>query len=365
MEHNSNENQSNANKKVHYASEEFSLADEPISEISRSSFKCTGDGNSENSVSTSILDVDVDTDVRSLKKKLAEYESKIRCLEAENRTINTELINERVKISKLEKKMQFVKDNQEVFMRLKEAYINMKYNEAAGRKMIEIREKGIQTWQGIVCSSCIESEEMRRQVEILLQKYSEVFVVSPGEMEHLINTVKYLKDLIDRREQSWSLNMDREEKLQRHIDILKHENQKLRGVNEDKKDQNDDNKTVKDNVETMSKDMEKLKKIVVKYEKCFRDLVVRNQCDTLRPLNDKEEKIVQHIIHRHQAKLQNRQASDMQKRNISRERAMPQHRPSSPMRMSRCRSESTPRPISRTSDRRTECAIMMMDCLFD
>lgn len=69
-------------------------------------------------------------------------------------------------------------------------------------------------------------------------------------------------------------------------------------------------------METMSKDMERLKKIVVKYEKSFRysesvfcivsniflnivrDLVVRNQCESVRPLNDKEEKIVQQIIHR-------------------------------------------------------------------
>lgn len=64
-------------------------------------------------------------------------------------------------------------------MRLKEAYINMKYNEAAGRKMIEIRERGVQTWEGTICSSCIESEELRRQIDIMIQKYSELFVVSP------------------------------------------------------------------------------------------------------------------------------------------------------------------------------------------
>lgn len=64
-------------------------------------------------------------------------------------------------------------------MRLKEAYINMKYNEAAGRKMIEIREKSVQTWDGILCNSCIETEELRRQIEVTFQKYKELFVVSP------------------------------------------------------------------------------------------------------------------------------------------------------------------------------------------
>lgn len=92
---------------------------------------------------------------------------------------NFSLSIEKRRTTKLEKKLQFVKDNQEVFMRLKEAYINMKYNEAAGRKMIEIREKGVQTWEGTICSSCMESEELRRQIDIMMQKYSELFVVSP------------------------------------------------------------------------------------------------------------------------------------------------------------------------------------------
>lgn len=79
---------------------------------------------------------------------------------------------------KLERKLQFVKDNQEVFMRLKEAYINMKYNEAAGRKMIEIREKGIQTWEGILCRGCIQAEELRRHVEELREMYSDSYIIA-------------------------------------------------------------------------------------------------------------------------------------------------------------------------------------------
>lgn len=63
-------------------------------------------------------------------------------------------------------------------MRLKEAYINMKYNEAAGRKMIEIREKGLQTWDGILCGGCIETEQLRRQLDALKETYKDSYVVN-------------------------------------------------------------------------------------------------------------------------------------------------------------------------------------------
>lgn len=63
-------------------------------------------------------------------------------------------------------------------MRLKEAYINMKYNEAAGRKMIEIREKGIQTWEGILCRGCLQAEELRRHVEGLREMYNDSFIIA-------------------------------------------------------------------------------------------------------------------------------------------------------------------------------------------
>lgn len=89
------------------------------------------------------------------------------------------LIHERNKNSKLEKKLQFVKDNQDVFIKLKEAYINMKYNEAAGRKMIEIREKGQQTWDGILCRACIDSEQMRRQLAALQETYKGAYIIRP------------------------------------------------------------------------------------------------------------------------------------------------------------------------------------------
>ncbi|XP_030751061.1 uncharacterized protein LOC115878656 isoform X2 [Sitophilus oryzae] len=376
--------QSNDSRKVRYASGSDIDIGEDCSEISRSSLKCIGDANSDVSVSTSILDFE-DLDAKSLKRKLEEYEYKNKYLQNEIGKINTELVNERVKTTSLEKKLQFVKDNQEVFMRLKEAYINMKYNEAAGRKMIEIREKGIQTWKGVLCSSCIESEDLRRQIEILVQKYSQVFVASPGEIEQLVNTVKYLKDLIVRREESWSINMERENKLQRHIEILKQENESLRkcmdkepGADElhnthmkpdERIIEEEKVETMRKCMECMHKDMEKLKKIIVKFDRSFRCETQQNQSNIVYPLNDKEEKIVQQLVKKYNSKIPQPIIDHVRSRSLSADKAnLPQHRrPSSPIRTSRRRSDSASKFVHRTHspDRKTECAIMMMDCLFD
>lgn len=42
----------------------------------------------------------------------------------------------------------------------------MKYNESAGRDMIEIREIASQTWQGILCAECIRTAEIRTQMQL-------------------------------------------------------------------------------------------------------------------------------------------------------------------------------------------------------
>ena len=51
------------------------------------------------------------------------------------------LNEEKQKGEKSLKKIKFIQDNQDIFFRLKQAYLNMKYNESVGRPMVEIREK--------------------------------------------------------------------------------------------------------------------------------------------------------------------------------------------------------------------------------
>lgn len=62
----------------------------PLSEISKSSVKFSGDANSEISIATSILDIDEDHDAKVLTNKLEVYEYKIKYLENENKRINDE-----------------------------------------------------------------------------------------------------------------------------------------------------------------------------------------------------------------------------------------------------------------------------------
>ncbi|KAL1491268.1 hypothetical protein ABEB36_011888 [Hypothenemus hampei] len=363
-----------ATRKVHYEgggkSSQIAISDCPTETelYSKSSIprNYSGDGNSEISIDTSILDVE---DFEGTKKRLEECEQKLKFLENENKTLNEDLAIERKKSVKLEKKLQFVKDNQEVFMRLKEAYINMKYNEAAGRKMIEIREKSIQTWEGTLCSCCIETEELRRQIEIALEKYHQLFVVSPGEMEHLINTVKYLKDLINRREETWEINFEREHKLQGRIAILENENAKIRDMIANKCPEHEKNEVLEEMrleqklleerkveemqkfIESITKDMEKLKKIVIKFEKKFREL--REDHKIISPLNDKETRLVQQIILKYNVKIQKKQLDETKK---------PQNRrPCSPLRSSSQFKDDT----TDFETPRKDSAILLMDYLFE
>nr|CAI5847380.1 unnamed protein product [Callosobruchus analis] len=263
---------------------------------------------SVSSISTSILDDG--EEIKALKDKLATMELKYKVLECEMEKTNISLTNERTKNAKLEKKLQFVKDNQEVFMRLKEAYINMKYNEAAGRKMIEIREKGVQTWEGILCRSCIETEQVRRQIESVKEEYKNSLILSASEMMRMTNTVKYLKDLIERREKSWGFNLERDEKMRTSIAVLQDENMTLRELLQQRPSST--TMTVEEKppaaditVAALSdaqlQELTQLKKIIIKFEKRFRELQQANgEMSKLAPaFNEKEFKLINQLMTRY------------------------------------------------------------------
>lgn len=68
---------------------------------------------------------------------------------------------EKRKQLKFQKKLKYIQDNQAIFGRLKEAYLNMKYNESAGRNLTLIKETSSQTWSGILCESCIKTADKK------------------------------------------------------------------------------------------------------------------------------------------------------------------------------------------------------------
>ncbi|XP_028142279.1 uncharacterized protein LOC114336138 isoform X1 [Diabrotica virgifera virgifera] len=260
-----------------------------------------GDVQSASSISTSILD-DGD-EVKLLKNKIIELENRNKLLDLEVEKVNLCLINERNKTTKLEKKLQFVKDNQDVFIKLKEAYINMKYNEAAGRKMVEIREKSVQTWEGILCRNCIDAEQLRRQLESVQKTYKDSFIVTPLQLEQLLSTLKYLKELIDRREKTWDEMAERDDKLQAQFQHLAHENSSLREILQIRRQSlpAEGSRVEDDN------DIDELamyKKIIIKYEKKLRESVQGNNgtINVNVPFNNKEKKLIQSLMARYFSK---------------------------------------------------------------
>ncbi|XP_057670980.1 uncharacterized protein LOC130902735 isoform X1 [Diorhabda carinulata] len=272
-----------------------------------------GDMQSASSISTSILD-DVE-EVKMLKKKITDLEIKNKLLDNEVEKVNLCLINERTKTTKLEKKLQFVKDNQDVFIKLKEAYINMKYNEAAGRKMIEIREKSIQTWEGILCRSCIDAEQWRRQLESVQKTYKDSYFITPLQLEQLLNTIKYLKELIERRESSWSGIAERYEKINEQLQRLENENRTLHDLLQSK----DDKIPIEIDFEANT-DMALYKKIIVKYEKKLRELEKSGNRLTKFNItfNEKEKKIIQYLMSKYFSRLNDKVQEKQRSRSTSR-----------------------------------------------
>lgn len=280
--------------------EPSSSNDQYLTNVSSSAIKSGGDMHSASSISTSILD-DAE-EVKELKAKLVEFEAKCKTLEISNEKLNIDLNNERSKNSKLEKKLQFVKDNQEVFMRLKEAYINMKYNEAAGRKMVEVREKSVQTWEGIICRACIETEELRRKMDSINETFKNAIIVSSAEMEQLTNTVNYLGGLVTRREKSWLTSVERANQLQSNVLILQNENAALKSLLQTQENYSDDKHVVASTSNENNAEVVQLKKIIIKYEKRLK--LIENHHEGLHPfLSDREKRLVQQLMTKYNTRI--------------------------------------------------------------
>lgn len=336
--------------------EQSSSNEQYLTNVSSSAIKSGGDMHSVSSICTSILD-DAE-EIKELKSKIAESECTRKLLEISNEKLNLDLKNEKAKNLKLEKKLQFVKDNQEVFIRLKEAYINMKYNEAAGRKMIEVREKSVQTWEGIICRACIETEELRRKMESLKDSYNNAVIISSTEIEQLINTVNYMSDLVSRREVSWISYVKQTNQLQSQVSILQNENSTLKTIIKTQQE-TAENKVISDIPLTESnKELNQLKKIIVKYEKRFSEMDQKQEDIANLTLNNKERKIVNHLMMKYNSSVQRNKS-----RSVSGER-------NSEVQKIRSRSGSriikyTTPAIHREEHSKVDATMQMMEYLFE
>lgn len=147
---------------------------------------------------------------------------------------------EKRKSLKLQKKLKYIQDNQQIFSRLKQAYLSMKYNESAGRGLTEIKETSSQTWDGIICESCLKTAEYKAQKDFEnLCKFRErmlkennkyffffdlpatTFLFSMPNfreaVDDIFKTIAQIKTLVEKREKT---NILREQKEQKHIEII-------------------------------------------------------------------------------------------------------------------------------------------------
>lgn len=86
--------------------------------------------------------------------------------------------HEKHRVVQMERQLQFVKDNQSLFEKMREAYLNLKYNEkATGHKLVEIRDKSVQTWDGVLCRACLDTEKLRAELEKAKAMYSGCIVI--------------------------------------------------------------------------------------------------------------------------------------------------------------------------------------------
>ncbi|CAH0558231.1 unnamed protein product [Brassicogethes aeneus] len=279
--------------------EEFSLL---LSEISTNDLLETGDGkfvnsstcptsSDNNSITTSISEVFPENDqVTTLKRKLKLCQEKCHKYEEENKKLSDELFQERLRSGKMRSKLEFVKDNQDVFMRLKEAYINMRYNESAGRKMVQVREKGLQTYEGILCRACVSTEQTRKYLNSALELYKDAKILTKDDFDKISAAVNFIRSMVQNREKEWSTNFKRESMYRNQIVALTKANEVLK---------RHDASSV--NLDGMKKEIQILKKIVIKMEQRHRQPNINNTGDELNNvycLDQSEKDVVDELVSR-------------------------------------------------------------------
>lgn len=106
-------------------------------------------------------------------------------------------------------------------------------------------------------------------------------------------TLNYLRDVVEKREKSWSINMERELKLREHVEALEKENNDLKTMIKARTDPRDDD-NMKDKQE-----IEQLKHIILKYEKQFREINEKTSRRTrklITPLSGIEDQVVKSLM---------------------------------------------------------------------
>ena len=91
------------------------------------------------------------------------------------------LEHEKRKVTQLKVQLQLVKANHVI------QYLPKK--SADVRKLVEVRDKGVQTWGGVLCRACLDTEQLRNKLERTQDLYNDCIVIK--RYEHIFTPRYY------------------------------------------------------------------------------------------------------------------------------------------------------------------------------
>ncbi|KAI4465778.1 hypothetical protein MML48_3g00005095 [Holotrichia oblita] len=147
------------------------------------------------------------------------------------------LMHEKTKCAIYQKKLKFIQDNQKNFEKLKEVYLTMKHQEAKTKSLENICEQASQTtsWNtgsfvskatGTISVITCDKESLTKYHGNILQTDS-MIAIKRSELSDAHDNLRLLKEMIKKREYTWSVNAQREEALKEEIRTLQEDKQAL------------------------------------------------------------------------------------------------------------------------------------------
>lgn len=146
-------------------------------------------------------------------------------------------MHEKTKCAIYQKKLKFIQDNQKNFEKLKEVYLTMKQQESKSRSFADICEQASQTtsWNtgsfvskatGTINVVTCDKESLTKYHGNVLQTDS-MIAIKRSELSDAHDNLQLLKEMIRKREYTWSVNAQREEALKEEIRSLQEDKQAL------------------------------------------------------------------------------------------------------------------------------------------
>ncbi|XP_063925224.1 uncharacterized protein LOC135139065 [Zophobas morio] len=129
-------------------------------------------------------------EIQTLQKTISDLEARLASLVFEKKKSNIELEHEKRKVTQLKVQLQLVKANHVI------QYLPKK--SADVRKLVEVRDKGVQTWGGVLCRACLDTEQLRNKLERTQDLYNDCIVIKRSSFDSLNTTVKTLKQQVDK-----------------------------------------------------------------------------------------------------------------------------------------------------------------------